>query len=185
MRIGVDFDGTIADTNTLKSAWIEGETGQQLPSWSCDRTSCVRHIGREMYERMSAELCTAERTLAIGVVDGALEAIESIRNVHELLVVTTRPNDVVELVQDWLKQYSQTAGLRLANLGDGRRAKVDACKAHSITALIDDDERHLLSCPSASVLPFLFKHGAPSSFSHPELRVYRSWPGVLTELGCS
>ena len=52
MKIGIDFDGTIADTNTAKSYWIKKNIGLSIPPYQCDKTTCLQYIKKEDYKIM-------------------------------------------------------------------------------------------------------------------------------------
>ena len=46
MRLAIDFDGTIADTNRVKGRLNLGKLGIVVEPWRCDRTHCVPIISR-------------------------------------------------------------------------------------------------------------------------------------------
>ena len=44
--IAVDYDGTIANTNTEAVKWIKTHGGHDVEPWQCNRTDCVPLIGK-------------------------------------------------------------------------------------------------------------------------------------------
>ena len=66
MRLAIDFDGTIADTNRVKAAWILDKLGVVVEPWRCDRTSCVPIIGAAAYEEMSDHVYEREHARDLG-----------------------------------------------------------------------------------------------------------------------
>ena len=64
MRIAIDYDGTIADTNRVKADWILQNLGQVVAPWNCDRTNCVPIIGESAYQIMGDVVYERESTLA-------------------------------------------------------------------------------------------------------------------------
>jgi putative restriction endonuclease len=78
--IGIDFDGTIADTNQVKAQWIKKKLGIDLPPPKCDRSQCVPIIGLDNYEKMAAFVYDEAGTHAAPPVSGALKALEGRRD---------------------------------------------------------------------------------------------------------
>lgn len=182
MRIGVDFDGTIADTNAAKSAWIERELGEHIPAYLCDRTSCVGLIGETAYRRMSTQVYERKATLALDPVDGALAGIAQLRKTHELLVMTARTGEMLESARTWLSGHIETRGLGLLGLSTELTPKTEACRQEGIEALVDDDERHLRNAEEARVHAILFKQAAPDSIECIAAVVCRSWGHLVRHL---
>jgi len=44
MIIGLDYGGTIADSDLVKSKWILDELGLNIPPWKTDRTNFILFI---------------------------------------------------------------------------------------------------------------------------------------------
>lgn len=178
MRIGIDFDGTLADTNSVKSHWILSELGLRVPPWRCDRTACVPLIGEAAYTRMAADVYEHTSAQNLPEVPNALDAVRLMQSVHTLVVVTARKDKLAEIALDWLSRRSQTTNVPLVSISPERPTKAEVCCSEKISVLIDDDERHLLGLDQIGVLPILFKHDAPSTFHHPSLFVHRTWQEV-------
>ena len=56
--IGIDFDGTIADTNQVKAEWIKKKLRIDLPPSKCDRSQSVPIIGLENYKKWPSSFMT-------------------------------------------------------------------------------------------------------------------------------
>lgn len=182
MIIGVDFDGTIADTNSEKATWIKRELGFDVKPYMCDRTSCVKVVGQSEYERMSAKVYSEEKTLELHPIMGALEALEELRRVHEIVVVTARTNGRLRAAADWLGRYDQTRDLRCLGAQPGVISKVEVCLREGATVLVDDDERHVLEARDMGVRGILFKNLAPPDYRREDVKVCWSWKEITVFL---
>lgn len=175
MIIGIDFDGTIANTNAAKSAWIQRELGERVAPYLCDRTSCVPIIGESDYNRMSAVVYSRETTLGLQPVAGVLQAFSGLKKNHNLLVVTARYGEMLKSAQAWLSRYSETSGLRLVGRSNDKISKATMCQNEGVQVLVDDDERHLYPTMEMGIKGVLFKQDAPKDFQCRGLYVCRSW----------
>ena len=150
-RIGIDFDGTTADVNAVKSRWIRRELGLALDPWECNRTSCVPVIGVANYERMGAEVYEQASLMATREVAGFSEAIAQLRSLEfELHLVTARPDDLLLVAKDWLKGRGLLDAFADFHSSDGT-TKEAICGTHGLEALVDD-ERHLRTLPVEAIL---------------------------------
>jgi hypothetical protein len=182
MGIGIDFDGTMADTNTAKSAWIRRELGRDVPPYACDHTCCAALIGEAEYARMSVEVYGRESTLRLSPVLGALAVIAQLRESRRVLVMTARTGEMLESARLWLSRHPETDGLEALGVPTGEMTKGEACVARGVGALVDDDERHLLSAAALGIQSLLFKPAAPPSLRVEGVRVCRSWEEIRQAL---
>ena len=178
MIIGVDFDGTIADTNREKAAWIQRELGLNLQPYICDRTCCVEVIGEREYERLSAEIYNKENTRRLQPVHGVFEAFEILRRLHTILVVTARAETTLRSAQDWLARHEETRGLKCVGVPTRTVLKSEICLREGATVLVDDDERHVSRIAPVGITGILLKNSAPADFRRQGLTVCRCWTEV-------
>lgn len=92
MTIAIDYDGTIADTNTEKSIWIRENLGREISPWDCDRTDCVPLIGEEAYIAMGNFVYDRDSTLKAGFVPDAAESVRLLATKHTLYLLSARGN---------------------------------------------------------------------------------------------
>src|SRR5262245_15835765 len=122
MKIGLDFDGTIADTTTTKIQYaLEtfGEAISAVETFGAGRSRLGENRHREMV-RASYRGWTA-RTEPM---PGALEAIERLAHEHELYVITARVEDEIDHARAWLSERSVAV---IEVLNTARAKKIDAC----------------------------------------------------------
>ena len=182
MIIGIDFDGTIADTNSEKSVWIQRELDMQVPPYLCDRTSCVPLIGEIEYERMCNEVYSRDTTLRLPAVPGALEAISKLQKNDQLVVITARTEDMLDSARTWLSKHFETSNLKIIGVSVDKTQKAEVCHKQGVQVLVDDDERHLYDALALGILVILFKPSAPVQFSTDRIQVCRSWDRIILYL---
>jgi len=178
MGIGIDFDGTIADTNAVKSRWIERVLGRCIPPYLCDRTSCVPIIGREAYDKMASEVYDEEHTRRLQPIEDSLRVIQQLAEGRDLVVVTARGPNRLEYARQWLSQFDATRGLAVESSGVSNETKASICSRLNLSALVDDDERHLVDAMETIRHAILMKQDAPVGYRSGELTVCRSWRQV-------
>ena len=180
--IGIDYDGTIADTNAQKVRWIREFCGIDIESWQCDRSSCVPIIGHSRYQDMAAAIYERTWTLRTQPVAGALAALGKLNSNYEIYIVTARLPHRVVFAREWLKTHG-CSGLIKDILTSASGDKESVCVGHEISTLIDDDPRHLQAITSPSLRPLLLKVGSRGEqWDATRLTVYRSWHEVLAVL---
>lgn len=173
MRIAIDFDGTIADTNSLKSKWVSVELGEVIPPYLCDRTSLVPIIGEANYEQMCQTVYSEASTARLVPIEGSYLALKEMSQQAQIHLFTAR-NESFPFALDWLARNRFSKYLHSGN-GPMHGTKLQACLVLGINLLIDDDSRHLPPTSDSSVQGILFKYGAPSSYRLGELEICRSW----------
>jgi hypothetical protein len=180
MIIAIDFDGTIADTNAEKAAWIERHLGLRLPPCKCNRTDCLPLVGARDYARMADELYGREATMRTAEVPGALMALRTVAGIGDLFVVTARSVERMEFAREWLESRGLLVwGLRTCE----GSTKAAVCAEVRAGVLVDDDLRHLRELADASCRPILFQPGrAGPTGCEPGIARCQSWPAVVREL---
>jgi hypothetical protein len=175
MIIGIDFDGTIADTNSVKSTWIAEHLGMAVPPYLCDHTCCAPIIGEDNYARMCEVAYSRAATVGFEPLPGVLDVLAELDRDHELIVVTARYGEMVESVRTWLQSRDVTRDIEIIAAPRHGASKPRQCRERGIRVLIDDDESHLLPAPDQDVHPLLMKPAAPADFKRNGLPVCRSW----------
>lgn len=149
--LAIDYDGVIADTNSMKSEWIGINLGLDIPPWKCDRTHCVPLIGERPYDDMGDFVYGGEASSQANPVPGALQGIK--RLVHlgwEVHVITARDEDRIEWARSWLDDHGLKSNIVGISSSNGSR-KLDIAETIGAAALLDDDLRHLVDIPKDKV----------------------------------
>lgn len=179
---GVDYDGTIADTNLMKARWIREHLRQQVDPWQCDRTSCIPLIGAESYERMANTVYERAWSLAAPPVAGALAGLQALGARGKVYVLTARLPHRLAFAREWFERQG-VPGLGDTLLSSAESDKLSVCERHGVNVLIDDDERHLLPLLQSGVRAILLKVGFGGTLSLPMgVQLCRTWSEVLAVL---
>ena len=183
MRIGIDYDGTIADTNAVKSQWIQANLGQTIPPEKCDRTQCVPLIGKQNYERLAAVVYEREWSLRVSPVCGVVAALNKLSKAHQLVLVTARLKHRVEFASQWLMKQG-LRGLFDEILSSDGTDKATICRDTGIDILLDDDRRHIDALDGQTTLGLWFRPDSPDSLNRLEqpesVNSCVGWEAVVT-----
>jgi 5'(3')-deoxyribonucleotidase len=140
--IAVDYDGTIANTHAEAVKWIETHVGRDVESWQCNRTDCVRLIGKSPYEEMNDYVYERESTLAAAEVPGAANALRALTVIGDVFVVTNRRLHRIAYAREWLERMGLALSIREV-ITSHDSSKEQVCQQIGAHVLIDDDVRHL------------------------------------------
>ena len=103
-RIGLDFDGLIADTTKAKKAYAGKEYGILLNPEDCDRETGIRLLGKDRYFRMIRDIYGSKTTLALDPVPGAIDALGRLEQVADVYIVTARYSEQVSWLRKWMEE---------------------------------------------------------------------------------
>jgi FMN phosphatase YigB (HAD superfamily) len=182
LTYGLDYDGTIADTNLVKARWIREHLGIEVEPWRCDRTSCLPIIGPESYERLAGAVYERELSLAAPPVAGALAALEHLSARGRIVIVTARLPRRIAYAREWLRVHG-AEGRIAAIVSSSGSDKLARCRAEGVDVLIDDDERHLALAQAAGLSCLWLRSGLPAAVpAGGTVPLCRSWPEALALL---
>jgi len=173
--VALDFDGTVADTNFVKSEWIKNNLGLNIPPYQCDRTSCVPIIGIENYNKMGQDVYSKSHTPNIPIVSGCVEGIAKLKSIGQLFIITARTGERLLAALEWLSRYQGTKGLSVIGVDTNLYSKLVKCRENDASVLIDDDERHLHNSQKFGIYGILFKNDAPNDFNPKYKNFCTSW----------
>lgn len=157
MKIGIDFDGVIADTQKLKEE-IAWELFQcKLPSHLAKESLVVEHglMTKEQYrELMSHVAAKKDIGLRMTPLAGAIEAIGRLQSDgHDLAIITSREGDEVAVANAWCR--TQSLSLPIISVGYGN-SKAEVARGYH--AYIDDDFHKLALLQG--IVPHLYLYHA-------------------------
>ena len=169
MKLGLDFDGTIANWAGAMDRWLQLHERRSL-----DREHDVRdQVTREQLREMVAAILGTALTFEMEPETDALPVMSRLAEQHELIVLTARHDDEAAFATQWLVRHG--APVREV-VFTGRAAKFDACLRLGLEMLLDDTVAHLVPLPDGATLPVLFR----SRFGErrpqpPTIRVVDNW----------
>lgn len=163
MRLGIDFDNTLADFVSLIQRLTRERTGFELRGLperypEADDLEPVIHaaIGRERWEALLAEIHETDLTLQMDPQPGAVEVARRLAAQHDLVIVTARDHRESESVHRWLEQHRiPIRGFVATN----RAPKAPHAIEHSLAVHLDDTASVLEAFDEAHpTVPALIAH---------------------------
>jgi len=139
MKIGLDFDGVIADTSYLKQKYIKKKYGVELAIEECKREFANKKgISTIDYYGMLRKMYETKLTLKAVPVPDAVKNIKKLKNQnHIIYVITSRENKGAGFARKWLKKNKLDIPLLNTNL----RPKTEFCRDFEV--FVDDDYNKL------------------------------------------
>ncbi len=183
---GIDFDGVVCATDELASKWVKTECGLDVPSYEIDREPLIALIGQERYDRMCPEVY-GELTLDAELIHWAAGSLLTLSHDANLYVVTTRPPERKQIAGQWLADYDlldlfvDLLGTQDTGIQDD--TKLGICQRYGMSAMVDNDPRHLRAEVPDGFKKILLKEGSTGKIEIPEgVILARNWDDVLDAL---
>ncbi|MDA0270793.1 MAG: hypothetical protein DWG83_00620 [Chloroflexi bacterium] len=153
MRIGLDFDDTIADFSALLVVQVEQRFGLDLRALHAEGKPGRPIAGAEVWDAMILEMLETDLTLAMPPKPEALEVSRRLAERHELVVLTSRYDREMPYLHAWLERYALPVS---SVLWTNRGSKAPPATEHSLAVLFDDTARNFDDFVEHPTLPALF-----------------------------
>jgi len=125
VRIGLDFDGTLMDIALAKQRYIQATWDIDLTIAETGRVGALPVLGEERYLEMVVATHRTEAMLDTPPVAGALDVTERLVRSHEVVVITARLDEEIELAREWLRRHG-LGGVEVVHTGwETKRAAWD------------------------------------------------------------
>lgn len=174
MRLGIDFDNTLADFLgllmrltqertgfDLRTAWATGEDGEALAQAA---------IGRETLDALIEEIDLTDLTGSIQPMPGALEVVNRLATRHEIVILTARTDSESVNAHRWLEKYRVPVSGFIAT---ARASKAPHALKHGLGVHLDDTASVLSDFDEAHpTVPALLEH--PMNARAPRAAHWRS-----------
>ena len=157
MKIGLDFDGVIADSTATKLMLAQKLYGATLsPSqWRRDIVLGKRLLTNEQYDHIQELVYGSEEYgYQMTLIDGALDGISKLIQKHSVTIVTSR----IALKADIATNWCDRNGITLPLIGAGR-GKSKAPYLEGFDVFVDDSKEKLEQILGA--VPHLFLFNEP------------------------
>lgn len=154
MRIGLDFDGTIADASGAKMRYAQERWGVTLTRAQTMRPGAIPLIGRKRYETMIADVFGTSITTEMEPMPGAVETLHRLAADHDLFVVTARLDHELDFARRWLDRHAIPVR-EMRNTGRGQKA--EPCIALRLAVMFEDSPAELAAVPSHGPAPALLE----------------------------
>ena len=104
-RVGLDFDGLIANTYKAKQKYAYNRHGVELTLQQCKRERATEILGDVRYQKMIREIYGTRLTLELEPMHGSVSAIQALDELADCYIVTARYEKEVKWLRIWLDRY--------------------------------------------------------------------------------
>lgn len=189
LKLAVDYDGVIADTNSIKAEWIKANLGLNIPTWRCDDTSLVPGImDQRQHQKMARVVYGKSSSLMAQPVSGAIDGLHTLSRIAALYIVTARPPSRLQWAREWIKSHGLgrvISGI-VSTQYPSKRTKKDICIKNGFHLLIDDDRGWIDDFADLRIPVIFFKSGLPQSEQEkikalllPRIECVDSWSKIV------
>jgi len=163
MRLGIDFDNTLADFVATLQQLTRERTGFELRGLrdrhpETEDVEAIIHaaVGKERFEALIHEVQSTDLTVEMAPLPGAVEVARRLALTHELVVVTARPEADTRSVRAWLRRHDIPVVDLVAT---DFRPKAPHALAHGLAIHLDDTASMLEAFDEAHpTVPALIAH---------------------------
>lgn len=161
-RIGLDFDGVIANTDELKREWFE-KHGILLNK--LNKSDIFKELENQyskefiyhLYKGMSEYVFCKASMERISPINNAIKSIKNLSKQFEIYIISARNQEQIMLLQDWLSKYKIDTYIKeIISSSEEGKGKLQICKENNISFFCDDDIRHLICEGEYNIVKFLF-----------------------------
>ncbi len=161
MHALIEYHNTIYKTNFTKEHFTSFDLSQ---TWGGTHEEAVDKVFK-FYE--------TEEFKNVGVIEGATEVVQALKQNHELVIVTARPEDLRSKTEAWISTHfpGLFSDIHIANRfskSGPSTTKAELCEKHEVDMLIDDNLEYALECVTPQRKILLFNN--PWN-QHPELPI--------------
>ncbi len=154
MRVGLDFDGVIADTIPAMIAYARAHLGIELRPSDCIVPGGIERLGLERYRQLVAATHETDYSLTFEPTAGALDALPSLAGRHQMFIVTARQGDAFANAEHWLDSRGLRACFAAVRSSAGP-AKATLVDELGLDCFVDDVPRTFRNW-SAKAWPILW-----------------------------
>lgn len=158
MKIGLDFDGVIADSSNVMREVALQLYGVDIPKNKLKKQIVISEnlLTAEQYKNIQQTVYgNLEYGMKAEPVQDAFKYIEKLQtDGHEVAIVTSRDNNYLEVAELWAKKLNLTIPFTSSGIG---KSKKEACSTLNIEIFVDDDLDKLMEIKECVPHLFLFE----------------------------
>lgn len=160
--IAVDIDEVLAQHNLRLAEWHNKTYGTNytIENFISDNLQDVWGTTYEEAEERVAAFHASEMHKELLPVDGAKEALELLKQKHDLVVITVRRRPIVDITHEWLEEHFPDIfkSVHFIHYWDeaDKTSKAELCQKIGATHLIDDSLRNCTKAAEMGVKAMLF-----------------------------
>lgn len=175
---GIDCDDVLIDLNSVLHPWHNAKYGtaiqfEEIYTYQLEK---IWDVSREEAIRRAMEFYETELASSLSAMDGAVDALQQLKERFDLVVITSRPVKIKPLTlkvldnhfPDIFRDVIHTDAFNLAGSGI---SKAEVCKRLGVKVFMDDHLLYLEEIASAgNTTPYLFRRPWNLQFSDETVR---------------
>ncbi len=135
MRIGVDFDDTLADFSTLLVRSVRERFGLDLLALHAEGKPGRQAAGDAAWDALIEEMLTTDMTLEMAPKADCIDVTQRLAERHELVILTARRDSEIASMRRWLNRH----GIPVADtVHTNRQTKAPHARDLGLAVHIDD-----------------------------------------------
>lgn len=152
MNIGIDFDGVIADSSSLKKKYVFDNFGLDVKTSELAKKNLMAKIGEKEYYKMISEIYGTDIFYKARILPNAKKVINSL-NKDSVFIVTSREDNEAYFAKNFLdlNKIKYDFFINTSN-----KDKNEVCISNNIELLVEDNENILLKIDKDKVRRVLF-----------------------------
>jgi phosphoglycolate phosphatase-like HAD superfamily hydrolase len=159
MRIGLDFDDTLADFSEMLVRLTTERFGIDLLDLHRQGKPGKPEVGAERWDVMLKEMLETDLTLEMAPKHEAVEIAQRLASRHELVILTARYEREMPSALRWLKRH----GIPTTQvIWTDRGLKSGPAREHGLTVLFDDTAKNFDDFDGHPTVPALFLNATVS-----------------------
>ncbi|TAK73441.1 MAG: hypothetical protein EPO16_12630 [Dehalococcoidia bacterium] len=153
MKIGLDFDDTLADFSEMLVRLTQERFGVDLLELHRQGKPGKPEVGAERWDAMLKEMLETDLTVEMTPKDGAVEVARRLAMRHDLVILTARYEREMPSAERWLARYDIPASEMVCT---DRGPKGVAAREHGLIVLFDDTAKNFDDFVEHPTIPALF-----------------------------
>ena len=153
MKIGLDFDDTLADFSEMLVRLTHERFGIDLLALHREGKPGKPEVGAERWDALLKEMLEGDLTLEMAPKDDAVEVARRLAARHELVILTARYDREMPSLRGWLERHDiPTSQI----IWTDRGPKDAAAREHGLAVLFDDTAKNFTAFGDHPTIPALF-----------------------------
>ncbi len=153
MRIGLDFDDTLADFSEMLVRLTQERFGIDLLELHRQGKPGKPQVGAERWDAMLKEMLETDLTVEMAPKDEAVAVARRLAARHDLVILTARYDREMPSARRWLERYEiPTSNI----IWTDRGPKAEPARGHGLTVLFDDTATNFDDFGDHPTIPALF-----------------------------
>lgn len=191
--IASDIDGVITEFVDPFTQFINARLGTNFDYRKLHNVDIAisYNLDPTLVHRLHEEFVAENHYRHLPFVDGAIEALNALMKDYELVLITSRRDDLEHTTRDWCTEHLPKAKLFFSHgkgnsiaAGAERRCKEDMAKEIGAVCLIEDNPHEFTDWNTPDILPICYARAQNEVLAKTHPHIPRlTWPGIVRHLG--